>query len=94
MIEVLPGRLRVTSPMRMAQASALLAAGCKALQPGEQIVDLGAVSDVDSSAVAVLLGWLRAAPHSRSTLRFARIPASIAALADLYGVSELLLRAD
>ncbi|WP_371324603.1 STAS domain-containing protein [Dechloromonas sp. ZY10] len=92
MIDVLPGRWRVTTPMRMEHAAALLAAGCRALQPGEVIVDLADVADADSSAIAVMLGWLRAAPNSRSTLRFANIPAGVAALADLYGVSELLPR--
>lgn len=92
MIDVQPGRLRITVPMRMEHATALLAAGSRALQPGEQVIDLGAVSEADSSAVAVMLGWLRAAPASRSTLRFTNIPDGVTALADLYGVSELLPR--
>ncbi len=92
MIDVQPGRLRITVPMRMDHAAALLAAGSRALQPGVQVIDLGAVDEADSSAIAVMLGWLRAAPESRSTLCFTNIPDGVAALADLYGVSELLPR--
>jgi phospholipid transport system transporter-binding protein len=84
------GRLRVDAPMVMANATALLAAGCAALQPGEQIFDLSCVAEADSSAVAVMLGWVREAPLSRSTVRFARIPEGVRSLADLYGVTDLL----
>ncbi len=90
MIEREAGRLVVTVPMVMANASALLEAGRSALQPGDQIVDLGQVAAADSSAVAVMLGWLRAAARSRSTLKFAHIPAGVRSLAELYGVAELL----
>lgn len=79
--------------MVMQHADALLAAGALALQPGRQVIDCALVQEADSSALAVMLGWLRAAPGSRSTLLFANIPAGVAALAELYGVSDLLPRA-
>ena len=87
------GVLRVQVPLTMANASGLLAAGRSALQPGEQVFDLGAVSEADSSALAVMFGWLRAAEILRSTVKFAHIPAAVEALADLYGVADLLPRA-
>ncbi len=90
MIEREAGRLLVKVPMVTANARGLLDAGRSALQPGEMVIDLSAVVEVDSSAVAVMLGWLRAAAISRSTLRFAQIPASVRSLAELYGVTELL----
>ena len=93
MIEVESGRLHIKVPMVMAQADALLAAGCAALQPGEQIFDLAQIGEADSSAVAVMLGWLRFSAKTRSTVRFAHIPAGVASLAELYGVAELLPRA-
>jgi phospholipid transport system transporter-binding protein len=37
-----------------------------------------------------MLGWVREAPLSRSTVRFARIPEGVRSLADLYGVTDLL----
>ena len=93
MIERDGSRLYVSVPMTLANATALLEAGRAGLQGGEQWIDLSRVTTVDSSALAVMLGWLRAAPGLRSTLRFAHIPAAVTALAELYGVAELLPRA-
>ena len=90
MIEREAQRLLVTVPMTMANAPQLLEAGRAALQPGEQIFDLARVGNADSSAIAVMLGWLRVADHSRSTVKFAHIPSGVCSLAELYGISELL----
>ncbi|UCV15854.1 STAS domain-containing protein [Quatrionicoccus australiensis] len=90
MIEREAGRLVVKVPLIMANARSLLDAGCSALAEGEQIFDFSCVTEADSSAVAVMLGWLRAAPATRSTLKFAHIPTGVRSLAELYGVSELL----
>ena len=93
MIEREAHRLVVKVPMVMANARGLLEEGRAAMQPGEQIFDLGRISGADSSAIAVMLGWMRLASRSRSTLRFAHIPPGVRSLAELYGVSELLPRA-
>ena len=93
MIERAGERLVVSSPMTMANAPALLAAGRAALQPGLMVFDLSAVREADSSALAVMLGWLRVADASRSTVRFARIPDGVRSLAELYGVADLLPQA-
>lgn len=90
MIEREGGRLVVKVPLLMANARGLLEAGRSVLQPGEQIFDFSAVSEADSSAIAVMLGWLRAAEQTRSTIKFAHIPVGVRSLAELYGVSELL----
>lgn len=83
-------RLIVTAPLIMDNARGLLEAGRDALLEGEQVIDLGQVVEADSSALAVMLGWMRAASLSRSTLKFANIPAGVRSLAELYGVTELL----
>ena len=83
-------RLIVTAPLIMDNAQALLEAGRAALLAGEQVIDLGQVVEADSSALAVMLGWMRAASLSRSTVKFANIPAGVRSLAELYGVAELL----
>ena len=90
MIERQAGRLVVTAPLTLANARGLLEAGRAALQPGEQVFDFSQVGEADSSAVAVMLGWLRAADTTRSTVRFAHIPAGVRSLAELYGVTDLL----
>lgn len=90
MIERQAGRLVVKVPLVMANARGLLEAGRSALQAGEDVFDFAEVTEADSSALAVMLGWLRAAELSRSTVRFANIPAGVRSLAELYGVAELL----
>jgi len=90
MIEVEGGHLVVKVPLTMANAPGLLEAGRAALRPGEQIFDFSEVSEADSSALAVMLAWLRAAELSRSTVKFVHIPAVVRSLAELYGVNELL----
>ncbi|QRM20601.1 STAS domain-containing protein [Dechloromonas sp. TW-R-39-2] len=90
MIERQAGRLVVKVPLVMANARGLLEAGRSALQAGEDVFDFAEVREADSSALAVMLGWLRAAELSRSTVRFANIPAGVRSLAELYGVAELL----
>ena len=90
MIEREAGRLIVKVPLVMDNARGLLEAGRSALQSGEQIFDFSEVTEADSSALAVMLGWLRAASLSQSTVRFANIPAGVRSLAELYGVTELL----
>lgn len=90
MIEQEAGCLSVKVPMIMANARDLLAAGCAALVPGEQVIDCSAVTEADSSAIAVMLGWLRAAGETQSTVKFSHLPDTVRVLAELYGVTELL----
>lgn len=84
------GRLVIKVPLLMDNARLLLEAGCAALQPGEQVFDFSEVAEADSSAVAVMLGWLRAGARGQSAIKFAHIPAGVRSLAELYGVTELL----
>ena len=71
-------------------ASDVLAAGLKAIAAGQSSIDLSALTTVDSSAVATLLAWQRAAQHRGSTLALGVLPANLQSLADLYGASALL----
>ncbi len=96
MIERQDGTLRVTAPMIIANARALLEAGRRSLTSSSppagtaMLLDLAAVNDVDSSALSVVLAWLRTAGARGLTLRLANPPANLISLAALYGVSELL----
>lgn len=89
MIERIEGGLRVTAPMVIANATALLQAGRELLH-GNMVLDLAAVSEADSSALSLIFAWLRDAHKRRATLRIVHPPASLLSLAALYGVSELL----
>lgn len=54
------------------------------------LVDLGGLTEVDSSAIAAMLHWLRQASDAGRELRFVNWPASLGSLAHVYGVGELL----
>jgi phospholipid transport system transporter-binding protein len=90
MIEVVGNQLRVNVSMVMATAAALKAQGMSALAGNVATVDLAEVRDADSSAVAVLLAWVRAAEARGGTISIVNVPDSIRSLAALYGVAELL----
>lgn len=84
------GRLAVTGDMTLETARALLAEGTVALTQGEATFDLAAVGEIDSSGLAVLFGWLRAARAQGMALRIANPPRNLLSLAEVYGVGELL----
>jgi phospholipid transport system transporter-binding protein len=58
--------------------------------PDALAIDLSAVSEVDSSAVAMLLKWRREARRLGKRLEFINIPGNLAALAELYDVTEFV----
>lgn len=84
------GRLAVSGNMTLETAPALLAEGITALVEAESVFDLAAVADVDSSGLAVLFGWQRAAYAQGKSLHIANPPRSLVSLAEVYGVTELL----
>ena len=92
--QIADGRLRVSGPMLNANATDLLSSGRDFLRPGavstEFVFDLSAVEETDSSALAVIFGWLRAARERNITLSITQPPSSMTSLAALYGVSDIL----
>ena len=53
-------------------------------------IDFAKVTEVDSSAVALLLEWRRESHRRAKNLSFVNIPANLMALAELYGVDDLI----
>jgi phospholipid transport system transporter-binding protein len=74
----------------MANAAAIAALGRAAIERGDGRFDLSAVARCDSSAVAVLLEWQRAARARGLQLEVVAAPPAIASLAEVYGVESLL----
>ncbi len=58
--------------------------------PQRLAIDFSGVTGVDSSAVALLLDWRRRAIGRRVALEFLHLPENLLALAQLYGVDELI----
>jgi len=86
------GRLVVSGRLTIATVPALFETGLQHLTSEDLLVDFSQVEAVDSAAVSMLLGWLRAAQRSQHALRITGLPEDLLSLADLYGVTELLPR--
>lgn len=74
-------------------ATAALDQGLAAIKAGQTVFDLASLGVADSSAVAVLLAWKRAARKTGAPLSYVNIPAGLQSLAVLYGVDEFLVEA-
>jgi len=73
-----------------ASAKAALAAGLARIVGGATAVDCAALTQFDSSALAVLLAWQRAASARGTPLVIVNLPAGLSSLAQAYGVDALL----
>ncbi len=53
-------------------------------------IDFAQVTDIDTTALSLILEWKRRAQTQNKTLTFVNLPANLNSLAMLYGVSELI----
>jgi phospholipid transport system transporter-binding protein len=83
-------RLVVSGSLTLANVAAALGEGNAAIGEGVRTVDLAEVGELDSSALALLLAWLREAKRLNRSLVFANLPQGLTTIARLYGVAELL----
>ena len=72
-------------------AADVMSAGQTAISAGETQIDLAAVTQSDSSLIACLLAWQRAAIGAGKKLTVINAPASLRGIAALYGVEALAL---
>lgn len=90
MIRLAGDCVEVSGPMTMAGAAILLAEGEAAIAENALVFDLAAVTDMDSSCLAVIFGWMRAARDAGKAVRLLNPPRNLLSLAEVYGVSDLL----
>jgi len=81
-----------TGALTFANAATALAQARALPLPGSGVVDVSGIGAVDSAAVAVLLAVKRLGGSEGRDLVFAGAPGSLASLAALYGVEEMLGR--
>ena len=81
--------LRLSGALTIANATALCEEGRRQLN-GDVMIDLAAVTEVDSTALSVLFEWRRAARQKNLRVAFRNLPDSLQSLAALYGVAELV----
>ena len=82
--------MTVSGAVTLANAARLLEEGRQHLAEGVRSVDLGEVTELDSTLLAVALAWLRDARAAKRELAFANPPEALQTLSRLYGVEELL----
>ncbi|MGB8516308.1 MAG: STAS domain-containing protein [Gallionella sp.] len=90
MIALDGNRLQVSGVLTMNTVPVLYAEGIPHLNLENLVVDFAKVELVDSSAVSLLLGWLRVATKNKCDLQVTNLPDSLKSLATLYGVAEML----
>ena len=83
-------RILIDGPVTLANVGAVLADGLLQLDEDRLTVDLAGVTELDSSLLAALLAWSRAAQARGNSLAFANLPEGLQTLARLYGVEPLL----
>jgi phospholipid transport system transporter-binding protein len=84
------GRWVLAGPLTINNVAGVLAASVGVPLPSTGRVDLKGVDPVDSAGVAILLEWKRRALAEGMKLAFENVPPTMASLAELYGVDELL----
>ncbi|WP_310452043.1 STAS domain-containing protein [Sulfuritalea sp.] len=90
MIRISGDRVEVSGPMTLRGATALLAEGEAAIASDASVFDLAAVTEMDSSCLAVVFAWMRAAKAAGKSLCLLNPPQSLLSLAAVYDVADLL----
>jgi phospholipid transport system transporter-binding protein len=53
-------------------------------------VNFAEVTNIDTSAISLILEWKRRAQQEKHPLKFVNLPANLVSLTELYGVSEII----
>jgi phospholipid transport system transporter-binding protein len=83
-------RFETAASLRHDSAKSALEAGLSRIAAGATEVDCAPLKAFDSSALAVLLAWQRAASARGAALGIVNLPSGLASLAQAYGVDTLL----
>ena len=94
MISLEGSRAALAGPVPLANVTAVLEEGARAFKATPLTVaitvDLAGVTEVDSTAVSLLLEWRRAAQREKRVIDYVNYPANLKSLIKLYGVTNLL----
>jgi phospholipid transport system transporter-binding protein len=83
-------RWQLSGNVMVGTAKAILTASQALSIASYTVVDFAEVSDIDTTALSLILEWKRRAQTENQTLSFVNLPANLNSLAALYGVSELI----
>jgi phospholipid transport system transporter-binding protein len=83
-------RLLVQGAVTMSNVNSLFEAGLQQLNPELTEVDFSGLREVDSSAITMVLEWLRVSKRRNLRLSVRNMPDNMKSLASLYGVLDLI----
>jgi phospholipid transport system transporter-binding protein len=83
-------RFETAATLTHDSAKSALNAGLSRIAAGATEVDCAPLKQFDSSALAVLIAWQRAAAARGAGLAVVNLPSGLASLAQAYGVDTLL----
>lgn len=83
-------RILIGGSVTLQNVKGVLAEALAHVRAGASLVDLGEVSELDSSLLAAVLALMREARQANRPISLANLPAGLQTLAELYGVEELL----
>jgi phospholipid transport system transporter-binding protein len=83
-------RLLLDGELTVDTVSGVLGGTSREDRAAVEVVDFAGVTEVDSAAVALAIGWLREARADGRPLRFENLPPAMTKLARLYSVADLL----
>lgn len=86
-----PGRFELSGEVGFDDATRLLAEGDAAFASLKSVeVDLARITRADGAGLALLIEWSLAAGEAGTVLRYSNVPPSVASLAGIGDVTELL----
>jgi phospholipid transport system transporter-binding protein len=80
----------VTGSVLMDNVNAVLRQSAELSMEEAVTVDFSAVTDLDTSAISLIMEWQRRAAKSGCDVIFVNLPESLISLASLYGVTEFI----
>ena len=83
-------QLKITGAAIIDSVRTLLEAGRGSCVANDVTLDFSGVSEVDSSALALILEYRRAAESAGKRVTVSNLPASLKTMTDLYGVTDLI----
>jgi len=82
-------RVRLTGPVSLDTVASLVAEE-SAFEGGDVVVDLSGITLADSSALSLMLEWVRRYGGGGRRIAFANLSPGLHSLAELYGVVDLI----
>lgn len=83
-------RLHLEGAVTTETTARVLSDAAEQVRAGVEVIDFGAVSEVDSAAVALALALVREARRLGRSIEFANLPPALAKLASLYAVADFI----